>query len=65
MLQIVPRILDASVLENKKAVMASSGARHSVILTGKMLYYIDVDRSWVRFISQLQLTTLNLNNMSE
>ncbi|KAL8508999.1 hypothetical protein ACS0TY_016260 [Phlomoides rotata] len=37
--EIVPRILDASVLENKKAVMASSGARHSVVLTedGKIL----------------------------
>ncbi|KAI3447715.1 hypothetical protein Pfo_004380 [Paulownia fortunei] len=31
--EIVPRLLDASVMENKKAKMASSGARHSAILT--------------------------------
>ncbi|KAG8374347.1 hypothetical protein BUALT_Bualt11G0122300 [Buddleja alternifolia] len=31
--QIVPRLLDASVLESKKAKIASAGARHSAILT--------------------------------
>lgn len=35
MLQVVPRLLDASVLESKKAKIASSGARHNAILTGK------------------------------
>ncbi|KAL0333258.1 UNVERIFIED_CONTAM: Ultraviolet-B receptor UVR8 [Sesamum angustifolium] len=31
--QIVPKLLDASVLESKKAKVASSGARHNAILT--------------------------------
>lgn len=31
--EVVPRLLDASVLENKKAKIVSSGARHSAILT--------------------------------
>ncbi|KAK6126103.1 hypothetical protein DH2020_040217 [Rehmannia glutinosa] len=36
----VPRLLDASVLETKKDKMASCGARHSAILTGKLFYYL-------------------------
>ncbi|EYU28619.1 hypothetical protein MIMGU_mgv1a024912mg [Erythranthe guttata] len=31
--ELVPRLLNASVLENKKAKVASSGARHSAVLT--------------------------------
>ncbi|XP_042046377.1 ultraviolet-B receptor UVR8-like [Salvia splendens] len=31
--EVVPRLLDASVLESKKAKIASSGARHNAILT--------------------------------
>ncbi|KAL0426303.1 UNVERIFIED_CONTAM: Ultraviolet-B receptor UVR8, partial [Sesamum latifolium] len=31
--QVVPKLLDASVLESKKAKVASSGARHNAILT--------------------------------
>ncbi|XP_057801326.1 ultraviolet-B receptor UVR8-like isoform X1 [Salvia miltiorrhiza] len=31
--EIVPRLVDASVLESKKAKIASSGARHSAVLT--------------------------------
>lgn len=40
LLQTVPRLVDATVLEGKKAKMASSGARHSAILTGKMSYQL-------------------------
>ncbi|XP_073137412.1 ultraviolet-B receptor UVR8-like isoform X2 [Henckelia pumila] len=32
--EVVPKLLDASVLENKKAKTVSAGARHSAILTG-------------------------------
>lgn len=60
MLQIVPRLLDASVLENKKAKMASSGARHSAILTGKLLYYLLVLR-YHRSTSSLSNCKLTLN----
>lgn len=47
MLQIVPRLVDASVLVSKKAKIASSGARHSAILTGKMDLFIE--RSVIKF----------------
>ncbi|XP_047977830.1 RCC1 domain-containing protein 1-like isoform X2 [Salvia hispanica] len=33
--EVVPRLLDASVLESKKAKIASSGARHNAILTAR------------------------------
>ncbi|XP_022842704.1 ultraviolet-B receptor UVR8-like isoform X1 [Olea europaea var. sylvestris] len=41
--ELIPKLLDASVMENKNAKVVSCGARHSVILTGKMLYQFGSD----------------------
>lgn len=41
--QLIPKLMDASVMENKNAKVVSCGARHSVILTGKMLYQFGSD----------------------